>query len=109
MNAIAKKLKSDPNKNVNSLFIDIEVLPSDIEIENIPMNQLFVNKMTVLKTEFGISKNLPIDWKTRNEPVETSVEATIKASIMKDDEMIVDSGSINDNEQTELINHDDSN
>jgi hypothetical protein len=67
--SIAYKLKKDPNKNVNSNFDGIDEIKEtyfEEEDENInSTNYLFVEKMTILKEEFGITKNLPLNAKIR--------------------------------------------
>ena len=63
LNRIAYHLKCDKNKNVNSHMIDIK------NITEIPFNEdspkvtncLFTNKMLILKEEFGIVRNLPVN------------------------------------------------
>jgi hypothetical protein len=62
-NKLAFHLKSDANKNVYSLFADCkdisEKLYSDEELGE--SNSLFLNKMFILKDEFGITRNLPVN------------------------------------------------
>jgi len=62
---IANMLKNDENKNVSVLFINIDNFGSALfsEDEYFDPNSFFTNKMIVLKDEFGINRNLPINSK----------------------------------------------
>lgn len=71
LNKIAFHLKSDVNKNVHSLFKECnnikEMLYTEEELGE--SNSLFLNRMTILKEEFGITRNLPVNAK----PCEKSI------------------------------------
>ena len=71
LNKIAFHLKSDANKNVHSLFKECnnikEMLYTEDELGE--SNSLFLNRMTILKEEFGITRNLPVNAK----PCEKSI------------------------------------
>ena len=71
LNKIAFHLKSDANKNVHSLFKECnnikELLYTEEELGE--SNSLFLNRMTILKEEFGITRNLPVNAK----PCEKSI------------------------------------
>ena len=62
-NKIASHLKSDVNKNVYSLFTDCKDISEKLytEEELGESNSLFLNKMSILKEEFGITRNLPVN------------------------------------------------
>ena len=61
--SIAYKLKKDPNKNVYSNFDGIDEIKETYFEDEIGTNTnyLFVDKMMILKDEFGITKNLPLN------------------------------------------------
>lgn len=65
--SIAYKLKKDPNKNVYSNFNGIDEIKETYFEDEITTNtnHLFVDKMSILKDEFGITKNLPLNSTVR--------------------------------------------
>ena len=88
--SIAYKLKKDHNKNVNSHFNGIEEITEayfEEDVESLS-NNLFVDKMTILKDEFGITKNLPLNAKIRDTQIENpnrnsmSISSEIKNSLI---------------------------
>jgi hypothetical protein len=62
---------------VNTVFAGLTVPSSTMTIENNTMNHLFINKMTLLQTEFGIVKNLPINARTTSEIANLVAEANV--------------------------------
>ena len=52
-------MKIDENRNVKSLFNDIELIQCDVGFES--YNHLFTNNMNIMIDEFGIYKNLPLN------------------------------------------------
>jgi hypothetical protein len=88
LNKIAFHLKSDANKNVHSLFKECnhikEMLYTDEELGE--SNSLFMNRMTILKEEFGITRNLPVNAK----PCEKSIlsRRSTKSSLQSNDNSI---------------------
>lgn len=71
--SIAYKLKKDLNKNVNSHFNGVEEITEAHFEEDMDSlsNNLFIDNMTILKDEFGITKNLPLNAKIRDTQIET--------------------------------------
>jgi hypothetical protein len=62
VNRIASNLKKDLNKNVYNHFIEINnMIEYTDEGEYIEVNDSFVNKMEILREEFGITRNLPVN------------------------------------------------
>lgn len=64
---IANTLKKDKNRNVYNQFEGIELVDNVpyTEEESIDSNFSFTNKMTILKEEFGITRNLPVNAKVK--------------------------------------------
>ena len=56
-------MKIDDNRNVKSLFNDIELNQSEIGFES--YNHLFTNNMNIMIDEFGIYKNLPLNSRSK--------------------------------------------
>jgi hypothetical protein len=61
---MANFLKNDSNKNVSRLFLGLEIGFNNYTNDELyDSNALFTNKMSLLKEEFGITKNLPSNSK----------------------------------------------
>ena len=61
---IIQILKSDKNRNINVYFEDLHNLNVDLK-EKIETNYVFDNIMSILKDEFGILRNLPLNSKLK--------------------------------------------
>lgn len=75
-------MKADKNRNVSILFAGIHNIKENDYMEEEQPNYLFENKMGVLREEFGINRNLPINSKTKiNKKPETKDDLIIEASV----------------------------
>jgi hypothetical protein len=107
INKIAYKLKHDPNKNVNSYFVNIEVkqidFPNDMEVQS---NHNFTNKMEVLNEEFGIVRNLPLNSKIKvtSSPIKKNIVAIEELSSLSETE--TETISLNNGKEEPINNSD---
>jgi hypothetical protein len=82
-NKLAYHLKRDKNKNVSTLFENIQniKLVSFTEEESETSNDIFTNKMNILREEFGIVRNLPINSKLKTVEIKVNKTNTVKTTI----------------------------
>ena len=104
LNKMAFQLKKDKNKNVYSLFEGLvnikEVDYADEEV--VVSNHIFTNKMNILKEEFGIVRNLPLNARVKSVSITNN-----KNNVLNNVQPIMNKNTVEiETNQEKLINED---